>query len=281
MMGNFFNHEENPLTTEEWEKLNATVVEEARRQLTGRRFIDVYGPLGPGVQAIAFDEFRGVSPGEIDLVGEADTATVFPDNRRFKPIPLIYKDFLIHWRDIEASRANNYPLDVSAAAGAATFCARKEDEIIFYGVEKLGFEGLMNATGREVLRLEPWDEAGSGFRNILRAVERLLSGHHYGPYALVLSPDRFAELHRIYEKTGTFEIDSIRKLVTDGVYQSSVLKADSALVVATGRGNLDLAVALDLSVAYLGSERMNHPFRVVEAVALRIKHPDAICTLEP
>lgn len=280
-MSNFYNHEENPLTPEEWEKLNTTVVEEARRQLVGRRFIDVFGPLGPGVQAVAFDEFQGASPGEIDLVGEAETATVVADNRRFKPIPLIYKDFLLHWRDIEASRAHNHPLDVSTAAGAATFCARKEDELIFYGVEKLGFEGLMNATGRERVKLDPWDEAGSGFRNILRAVEKLLSGHHYGPYALVLSPDRFAELHRIYEKTGTFEIDSIRKLVTDGVYQSSVLRPDSAVVVATGRGNLDLAVALDLCVAYLGSERMNHPFRVLEAVALRIKHPDAICTLEP
>lgn len=148
-------------------------------------------------------------------------------------------------------------------------------------MEKLGFEGLMNARGRGVVKLTAWDEAGSGFSNILAATEKLLSGHHYGPYALVLSPDRFAQLHRIYERTGTFEIDSIRKLVTDGVYQSSVLKPDSAVVLATGRGNLDLAVALDLSVAYLGSERMNHPFRVVEAVALRIKHPDAICTLEP
>jgi hypothetical protein len=25
---------------------------------------------------------------------------------------------------------------------------------------------------------------------------------------------------------------------------------------------------------------MNHPFRVLEALILRIKHPDSICTLE-
>ncbi|HAN31087.1 MAG TPA: bacteriocin, partial [Myxococcales bacterium] len=52
-----------------------------------------------------------------------------------------------------------------------------------------------------------------------------------------------------------------------------------AVVVSTGRENMDLAVGLDLTVAYLGAEKMNHPFRVLETVCLRIKHADAICTI--
>jgi uncharacterized linocin/CFP29 family protein len=43
---------------------------------------------------------------------------------------------------------------------------------------------------------------------------------------------------------------------------------------------MDLAVAMDMVAAYLGASRMNHPFRVLESLLLRIKHPDAICTLE-
>jgi uncharacterized linocin/CFP29 family protein len=43
---------------------------------------------------------------------------------------------------------------------------------------------------------------------------------------------------------------------------------------------MDLAVAMDMVAAYLGAAQMNHPFRVLEALILRIKHPDAICTLE-
>jgi len=37
---------------------------------------------------------------------------------------------------------------------------------------------------------------------------------------------------------------------------------------------------MDMVVSYLGASRMNHPFRVLEALILRIKHPDSICTLE-
>jgi uncharacterized linocin/CFP29 family protein len=87
-------------------------------------------------------------------------------------------------------------------------------------------------------------------------------------------------LHRIFEKTGVLEIETIRQLATDGVFQSNRIRGDTGVVISTGRENLDIAVAMDMTTAYLGAERMNHPFRVLESLILRIKHPDAICTLE-
>lgn len=279
-MQRFLGQEDNPLNDEEWTRLTQTVVEVARRTLVGRRFIDLYGPLGAGVQTVPYDEFRDAGEGTVDLVGEEDTAPVFSDKRQFKTIPIVYKDFLLHWRDLEAARGRDIPLDVSAAAGAAAACAQKEDHLILYGDEKLGYEGLMNATGRSTVALRDWSAAGNAYANIVEATEALLANGHYGPYAVVVSPRLFALMHRVFEKTGVLEIETVRKLATDGVYQSNLLKGEAAVVVSTGRENLDLAVSMDLSVAYLGAERMNHPFRVLEGVLLRIKHSDAICTLE-
>jgi len=278
-MTDFLGHSENPLRPEEWQRLNDTVIQVARRTLIGRRFIDLYGPLGAGVQTVAHDQFIGAEKGAVDLVGEVETSNVFADRRTFKTIPLVYKDFLLHWRDIEAARSHNMPLDVSAAAGAAAFCAAREDELIFYGDEKLGYEGLMTAEGRTQMPLYDWKEPGNGFRNVVEATALLNANGHFGPYAMVVSPRLYALLHRIYEKTGVLEIQTIRELLTDGIYQSNRLRGDVAVVVSTGRENLDLAVAMDMAVAYLGAERMNHPFRVIESVLLRIKHPDAICTI--
>lgn len=279
-MQQFLGYEENPLRPDEWNRLTETVIEVARRNLVCRRFIDLYGPLGAGVQTVAHDEFRGVSPGAVDIVGEEDTAPVFSDRRTFKTIPIIYKDFLLHWRDIEAARAHNMPLDVSAAAGAAAFCAQREDQMILFGDKKLGHEGLMNVEGRSIIELRDWTQPGNAYANVVEATEKMLGDGHYGPYAVVTSPRLFALMHRVFEKTGVLEIETIRKLATDGVYQSNLLKGDVAVVVSTGRENLDIAVSMDMSVAYLGAERMNHPFRVLEALLLRIKHPDAICTIE-
>ena len=100
------------------------VIEVARRSLVGRRFIDLYGPLGAGVQTVPQDQFKGVEPGAVDLVGDSTASRVFSDKRTFLTIPLIYKDFLLHWRDIEAARSHNMPLDVSAAAGASRSWSR-------------------------------------------------------------------------------------------------------------------------------------------------------------
>jgi uncharacterized linocin/CFP29 family protein len=279
-MPDFLGHAENPLREDEWARLNETVIQVARRSLVGRRILDIYGPLGAGVQTVPHDEYTGVSPGAVDIVGEQETASVFTDARKFKTIPIIYKDFLLHWRDIEAARLHNMPLDVSAAAGAAALCAQQEDELIFYGDPKLGHEGLMNATGRLTVPLGDWTTPGAGYLSIVEATRRLNESGHYGPYAVILSPRLFSMLHRIFEKTGVLEIETIRQLASDGVFQSNRLRGDSGVVVSTGRENMDLAVAMDMVAAYLGASRMNHPFRVLESLILRIKHPDSICTLE-
>jgi uncharacterized linocin/CFP29 family protein len=279
-MPDFLGHAENPLREDEWARLNETVIQVARRSLVGRRILDIYGPLGAGVQTVPHDEYTGVSPGAVDIVGEQETASVFTDARKFKTIPIIYKDFLLHWRDIEAARLHNMPLDVSAAAGAAALCAQQEDELIFYGDPKLGHEGLMNAAGRLTVPLGDWTAPGAGYLSIVEATRKLNESGHYGPYAVILSPRLFSMLHRIFEKTGVLEIETIRQLASDGVFQSNRLRGDSGVIVSTGRENMDLAVAMDMVAAYLGASRMNHPFRVLESLILRIKHPDSICTLE-
>lgn len=277
----FTGHAENPLTPEEWNKMQTAVIESARRHLVGRRVVDVYGPLGAGVQSLPMEQFANESPGRADLLGEHEDGAVLPSQRLFKPIPLLYKDFVLHWRDLEAARGGTFPLDVSAASGAAALLARAEDHLVFFGHNELGYEGLCNARGRTTVEQKNWERTGAGFENVVEALEALMQKHHYGPYAMVCSPRRFAQLHRVYERTGVLEIDSIRKVVTDGIHQSTTLTGDQCVLLATGEEHFDLAVSVDVTLAYLGAERMNHPFRALACVALRIKHPDAICTFEP
>jgi uncharacterized linocin/CFP29 family protein len=84
-------------------------------------------------------------------------------------------------------------------------------------------------------------------------------------------------MHRVYDSTGVLEIDMIRDLITDGVFQTPILKGDRALIIATGQENIDLVIAQDLITAYLGPEGMDHLFRVFESIVLRVKRPDSIC----
>lgn len=268
-----------PLSDQEFAQLDKTVIEAARRQLIGRRFIELYGPLGRGVQSIPNDIFTENFEAKMDFQGSFDT--VIETSKRVNlTIPLLYKDFVLYWRDLEQAKALDIPIDFSPAANAARDVALLEDQMIFHGTKEFDIPGLMNVHGRLTHLIEDWYESGSAFQDIVDARNKLLEMNHNGPFALVLSPELYSLLHRVHRDTNVLEIEHVRELVTDGVFQSPVLKGKSGVLLNTGRNNLDLAVSEDFDSAYLGEEGMNHPFRVYETAVLRIKRPSAICTLE-
>lgn len=283
-MVDFLSHNDAPISDEQWASIDQTVVDVAKRQLVGRRFITIYGPLGPGTQYVTLDRFTGPVVSSMDALGEDDSNKPVTSAKRDQiQIPLIYKDFLLYWRDIEASRKLGIPLDFSSAAVAASICARAEDEMIFKGYQDSmtgqNLPGLLTVKGSQELASGNWEDEGGVFNDVIRATEKLTEQGYYAPYAMVAPPRLYSLIHRYVRNSGTMEIDHIRQIITHGVYFSSVVPDDKVLVVSTGMQNFDLAVAQDFKTAYLGAQNMNHPFRVFETAALRIKRPGSICII--
>ena len=279
-MADLLARDEAPLTSTEWETIDKAVVEAGRRQLVARRFIELFGPFGAGIQDINFDALAGLGSAKIDVLGRETALPVEAIERVHEKVPLIYKDFILSWRDIETSRRLGLPLDAAPAAAASAFVAQKEDDLVFNGSADLGIEGLLTARGRNHIEARNWDEAGAAFEDVAAAIQTLVEAGFFGPYAVAISPRRFAQIHRVYANTGVLEIDQIRSLASSGVFQSPAI-GDYGLVLSTGVQNVDIAVAQDFVVGYLGHENLNHPFRVFESLVLRIKRPGAICTFEP
>jgi uncharacterized linocin/CFP29 family protein len=283
-MLDYLSHNEAPISDAQWDDIDKMVIEVARRQLVGRRFISIMGPLGPGVQFITQDLFEGSIQGNIDVLGENASEPVRSSRRTQIHLPMIHKDFILYWRDVEASRKFQQPLDLSAAAAAASGCARAEDDMIFMGyqdpINQVTIPGLLTVPGRQTLQHSDWEAPGGVFQDVIRATEHLAEAGFYAPYAMVAPPRLYTKIHRYMNTTGMMEIEYIRQIITQGVYFSSVVPENRLLVVSTGVQNLDLAIAQDLKTAYLGAENMNHPFRVFETLALRIKRPGAICVIE-
>ncbi|MCS1350085.1 family 1 encapsulin nanocompartment shell protein [Mechercharimyces sp. CAU 1602] len=273
------SHSDSPLSHETSHELQRVVIETARRQLVARRFLSLYGPLGAGIQSVPHFIYSEPKPGHLDLTGEGGKLAE-PSSRVNLDIPIIYKDFLLYWRDLEMADKLDTPIDLSGAADAAAYVAFKEDDLIFNGDNSLHLQGIMNVKGRHTLLREDWIKAGHAFQDIVEARSKLLAAGHAGPYALVLSPDLYALLHRVHPGTHVLEIEHVRELVTDGVYQSSAIKGQTGVLLATGSQNLDIAVGQDLHAVYVDGEDMNHRFRVYETLVPRIKRPTAICTLE-
>ena len=278
-MADYLMREQAPLTEEQWAELDRRVSAVGESTLVGRRFIEVSGPWGPGMQVVPSDTFAGINRGAIDLLGEVECDRIRSTARDHIPLPIIHKDFQLHWRDIETAQQFRVPLDYGPAVQAATYCAYTEDELIFHGSREYGYDGLLTVEGRQTAPLTDWSSPGAAFDQVVAATASLTDKGYYGPYALVVSPSRYAQLNRVHAQTGVLEIEQIQKLCQAGVYRTSVLQPNQAVVVSVGAENMDLVMALDLVTAYLGPEKMNHSFRVLEIVALRIKRPESIVAL--
>jgi uncharacterized linocin/CFP29 family protein len=281
-MSDFLMREEAPLMAEEWARIDETVVGVAKKLLVGRRLISIYGPFGAGLQTVTVDRYhvseaclhQGKSSeccnGECECK-ECDCDAVDVASRDILTLPLIHKDFVLHWQDIATSRQFHMPLDLGQVGAASAMVAMKEDKMIF--------GALLDKAGTKVSAAKA-DEPGSVFASFVAAAAALAATGNVGPYAAVVSPATYAKLHRpMAAGMGILEIVQVRELASGGLYQTSALKDGQALLISQGAQNLDLALGQDLATAYLGPDKMDHLFRVLETLALRIKRPEAICVI--
>lgn len=280
-MAEYLQRDQAPFGVAEWAAIDQAVVRTAQSVLIGRRFINLVGPFGPGVEVLPNDVLSGSGGGRVDLLGDAEDEQLSIGSRQFLPLPLIYKDFWIHWRDLESSRVSGVPLDTGKAAAAAAATAQTEDRLIFDGNAALGLPGLRTVDGRQQLPMGNWDTMGTAFTDVVEGIRVLTQAGFTGPYALAVSPRLYADLNRIFDGTGVLEVEQIEKLARRGVYPSAVLPEPGALLIDSGAQNLDLGVGLDLSTAYVESSNLNHHFRVLESLVLRIRRPGAIVAFEP
>lgn len=251
-----------------WKNMDEAVVNMASCHMTGRRFLTIFGPLGPGAQSINIDSSTKQE--------EQKDGMVRTSGRDFVEIPQIYADFTLLWRDLESYERNGYPTDLSAAQMAAETCARKEDELIFHGSSFLGVEGLLNVKGANKQTLSNWGEGENAFTDVAKAVTLLSSKGMHGRYALVVSPDLYLMMQRIQPGTGVMEIDRVKALVDSRLFKSSILGTKKAVLVCAEPQYMDLVIGQDMITGYLEMVDFNHHFRILETVLPRIKRRDAV-----
>jgi uncharacterized linocin/CFP29 family protein len=249
-MSDYLMRGDAPLSDSEWERLDKTVVSAAREFLVGRKFLDLAGPFGAGLEMIPMG------------TGE---------NREYIPLTVIEQEFTLNWREVEASRKMEMPIPMSAAARASLACARAEDQMIL--------QALMDAAANSI-SLGDWEDAGGPLAAVSAATEVLVENEAFGPYAVVVSPQLFTKTQRVSRGYGRTVGRLVREVAEGGLFRSPLLGEDEGFVLSLGSYNFDLAVGQDLITAYEGNEGLDHLFKVLETIAVRVKRPDAIVTFE-
>jgi uncharacterized linocin/CFP29 family protein len=251
--------EDAPLEISQWELVDKTVQQVAGKILVGRRFLNLYGPVGFGAYTVPLYTY---AVGGDDPVRANMTTQL--------PLALLKKDFVITAQDLELFNAGQ-PFDIAPVAAAAAFCAYAEDELVFEGL--FAAEGLKSELG-------DWSGEGQALVDISKATSKLTAEGRYGPYAVVMNPLRYSLLQRVAGRRGILESELVAKVAEAGLYQSPEVPEDKVLVISPQPQYVDLAIGQDLVTGFLETADFEHRFRVMEKIALRIKDAQAICVLE-
>ena len=267
-MEDYLGRDASPLSEEFWKRLDEAVVETAKEILTARKFLPLYGPLGPGVQ---------VAPTDSPVREErTENGFTFSPRRSFVEVPQLSEDLWLLWRDLEAAEREGQPVDLSPALIAAQALCRREDHMVFYGVKSLGVDGLLTVPGVNKLKRGDWGTGEGAFIDIVTGVSALQQRGRMNRHTLVVSPDLFVQLHHIQQGTGLMEIERVHQLLEGRIFQATVLQPGTALLLCAQPQYMDLLVGQDIRTAYTEQVELNHHLRILETALPRIKYPDAV-----
>ena len=257
-MNEYLMRDAAPFGEEGWQKIDEMVVRVAKKNLVGRRFVELVGPLGWGVEVAPTFSFI-----QID---DTDVAT---DSTEYLALQELSQEFVLKAKHLAIAQQTPFSPDMGAVAIAATRLAKCEDRMVL--------DGLLE-TAQE-LALGEWDQMGGAFKAISGATAALRQGSFDAPYVVVMSPAMYATLAG-HMQQGRRELEMVSKLAEGGLFQSAVMHEGQVLVASPQAWNFDLVVGQDIVTAYAGNERLDHRFRIFETLVLRVKRTGAVCVLK-
>ena len=268
MLKKFLHRNDAPFTEDFWEKIDVTVIESAKSQLSARQIIHVEEPYGLGFKAIE---------GSDTVQNESEDITI--STSKITPVVQIQKCFSIPIRDIANFEQFGKILDLKAAAEAAISCAKQEESIIYNGSKKLGITGLLNTSGIQSIKLQPWETVGTAVDDIIKAITKLDDIGFHGPYTMGLAPQQYNLLFRRYPNGNMTELDHLKTIITKKIVKIPTLSS-GGLILSYGQQFTSVILGQDLMTGYLGPTGLSYSFTILESLALRLLQPSAVCILK-
>ena len=258
-MSDYLMRDAAPIGDEGRAIIDEMVVTVLKKNLVGRRLVPMVGPLGWGVEYAPTFGF-----GKLGTAAVADSAGQLQ-------LQEIKSEFALRAKHLAMAEQTPFGLDLGAVAMAASELAKQEDKVIL--------SGLLNAKGAGSSALGDWETVGGPFNAIAAGAASLRSTGFDAPYALLMSPAKYAQLAGLMSQ-GRREIEMVEKLAGAGFFQSPIMPDDQVMLVSPQAWNFDLVVGQDAVTAYIGNDGLDHLFRIFETLVLRVKRPGAVCVLK-
>ena len=253
-----------PISSEAWEEIEKQAKEAILLTLSGRKMVDVKGPLGAtafGVGTGAFSKVAGV--------GEGVAARL----REVLPLLEIKVPFSLSREELDAVELGLSNPDLSAVVAAARKVAKTEDDLVLAGLAGAKIEGLAKAA-KHTVKIS--SDPVSILEGLAEAISFLKEEGISGPYALVLGAKQHKSL--ALSKDGETKhqglYSKVSKLADGGIIVSH--NFDGVMVVSKRGGDFELTLGQDISIGYASHDEKTVKLYFVESLTFRVLTPEAV-----
>jgi len=276
------------LTLEEWQYVDREIVEAVRPRLVGRLLYSLTPLPHAGFLQVKYYARTDMSQAQISMRGLGGSRDRTVKTPLTVDVPVVAKNFDLHWREILAARYGGQPMDVQEAANAGIQVSEEEDKLMlsgeYTGFPAYGVQGFTSVTGRNTNAGGAWP--ANAFANINAAKALLNSSGFQGvPLALVARANQLSLLDAlIANQTKTYRTALLDNNIVQAIFESDNLFAndggtDSAVVCVPGRQNFDLLQGQGMTTFLWQDEDMNILGKVYTVVVPRIRQPTSVCEI--
>lgn len=280
------------LRRDEWQLLDTRVQQSALKRLNAMNHLRAAGLVRP-VSSFGVLVSQYSQAGEMDAAETSMTGRMAGSRGRVEygikgvPIPIVYKDFELAKRELEADRLLGAQLDTSHASAASRVVAEKVEDMIFNGDANVIFGGytVYGYTTQPNRKTDTAANYGGGdwgtISNIVPTVAGMINAlqssdnNYFGPYTLYVANTQFNQANLSYYSDGSGQTALQRIRALDGiaaVYPSDNLSDGVALLIQMDEDVVDYQEHMGISVVeWLSADGMVAFFRVMCVGAPRVK----------
>ncbi|CAM3043593.1 family 1 encapsulin nanocompartment shell protein [Skermania piniformis] len=262
---NNLHRELAPITAPAWAAIEEEATRTFRRNIAGRRVVDVSGPHGTEYSAVGLGRTEEIT---------SPARGVQSRLRRVAPLVELRVPFSLSRRELDDVQRGAKDPDLDPLKEAAQNIAFAEDQAIFEGFQAAGIRGMRATSTNDEVSM-PTDIAQVPDA-IARALSTLRLAGVGGHYALLLGADYYTLITESSVYGYPLRDRIARQLDGDIVWAPAIR---GAFLVSTRGGDFDLQLGQDLSIGYLSHDADTVQLYFQESLTFLVYTPEASVAL--
>lgn len=278
------------LRRDEWQRLDADIQQAALTRLNAVADLKAMGltePIGSfGTQTTQWSQQSEMSQADTSMtgqsVGERGRLEMDIEGR---PVPIIFKDFMIPKRQLDTSRLLGNPLDTTHAIAATRVVSEQLEAMLVNGNSSVVFDGntIYGYTTEPNRNTDTaanygggdWGTVGNAQGTVAGMVNAAHAARYYGPYVVYASTTQYLEAVNTYNTDGSghTELQRIMAMPMISDFKVNDTLADGNIIlVSMQKDVVDWAEHMDIGVVeWMSGDGMVGFFKVMAVATPRVK----------